>query len=130
MSILRTVASVLVLLMFSISSIYKLRDIEGYTNILKKSASVLSRGLCKALIIAAALLQLIAPFIIVVCSFADIFMEAHPWLTLLSNLSVVGLVIFTVVATVLFKVPTFSVQNPWPLLSNVSVVGGLLLLAS
>lgn len=122
------IASVLVLAMFLISSVYKMRDQSGYVDILRKTTA-LPLSVCRALIAGATLLQCVAPLIILAVQVADFGVDVHPWLRRLAMLSVLGLIVFTVIATVLFKLPQVRKGGkPWPLLSNVSVTGGLLLL--
>lgn len=127
--VLTLVAAVLVLLMFLISSVYKLRDPDSYTKVLAQKIGG-NTSVARLLIYCAALLQLLAPLVIAAHFATSVAgFEPHPWLRTLAVLSCVGLVLFTVIATIMFKVPSFNTAKPWPLLSNVSVTGALALLA-
>ena len=128
MKALTLLAAVLVLLMFVVSAVYKFRDMDSYTALLAQKIGGRTT-LARVLIYCAALLQLLAPLVIVAHFAAALGVAPHPWLRALAVLACVGLVLFTVIATVMFKLPSFNPAKPWPLLSNVSVAGGLALLA-
>ena len=129
MKTLTLLAAVLVLLMFVVSAVYKLRDPDSYTALLAQKIGGRTT-FARVLIYCAALLQLLAPLVIVAhFASAALGVAPHPWLRALAVLACVGLVLFTVIATVMFKLPSFNPAKPWPLLSNVSVAGGLALLA-
>lgn len=127
-SALTLLAVLMVLLLFVVSGVYKFRDPDGYVAVLRARTGG-SESLCRALIVCAGLLQVVAPLLVAALHVSAAFVLPHPWLRALAVLGCVGLTLFTLIATYLFKVPKFRPEKPWPLLSNVSVAGGLVLLA-
>lgn len=121
------VAAILLLTMFLVSSVYKFSDLDTYTSVLDSKLHL--PDVSRFLIVCAALLQLFASLILIGFFGLSLKTRPHPWLRTLAMLSCVGLIVFTVVATLMFKVPSFDASKPWPLLSNVSVTGGLVLMA-
>ena len=68
------------------------------------------------------LLEIVAPLIISLYSY-----NANPKLYIYTKLSLLGLIVFTILATLLYHFPPFG-ANYYSFMSNLSTLGGLLLL--
>ena len=123
-----TVIFAIIVYMFFSSGIFKLLDLEntslGFISKLKK-IGINFVGLlpAKFIIILAALLQILASLAIV---YASTNTKKFRLLGIYSSLS---LVIFTVLATLLYHFPPLKSQY-YPFISNVTTCGGLLLIAN
>lgn len=78
--------------------------------------------LSKIIIIGVILLEIIAPLIIYVYSY-----NANPLLYTYTKLSLLGLMAFTILATFMYHFPPLG-ENYYSFMSNLSTLGGLLLL--
>ena len=122
------VSIVLLLTLFFVSGIYKFSTTDVYVDLLRQRTGA-SEDLCRFLIVCAGLLQIVAPLLLVAFHGSAVFMTPHPLLRALAVLGCAGLVVFALLATYLFKLPKLSASKPWPFLSNLSIAGGLALLA-
>jgi uncharacterized membrane protein YphA (DoxX/SURF4 family) len=115
------ISTIYITLLFFISGFHKIKDfmnvVKGFMN--KTSLPLL---LAKLIISGVILLEIIAPLIIALYSY-----NANPKLYTYSKLSLLGLIVFTILATLLYHFPPFG-SNYYSFMSNLSTLGGLLLL--
>lgn len=113
--------SILITLLFFLSGFNKIREFSEVAKGLTKKTR-LPLLLSKIAIVMVILLEIIAPFIITVSAYypsASIKMYA--------KISTLGLIVFTVLATLLYHFPPYG-ANVYSFMSNLSTIGGLLLL--
>lgn len=115
------ISTIYITLLFFISGFHKITDfiqvVKGFMNKTK-----LPFTLSKIIIIGVILLEIVAPLIISVYSY-----NANPLLYTYTKLSLIGLIIFTILATLIYHFPPFD-KNYYSFMSNLSTLGGLLLL--
>lgn len=115
------ISTIYITLLFFISGFHKIKDfmnvVKGFMN---KTSIPLS--LAKIIISGVILLEIVAPFIIALYSY-----NANPKLYMYTKLSLLGLIIFTILATLIYHFPPFG-SNYYSFMSNLSTLGGLLLL--
>ena len=105
-------------IMFFISGIDKFTKIYHYSNGL---AEKLNTPTIITLIIISAILEIIAPLIIVYCAFTGNYL----FLGIIASLA---LFIFTITVTYIYKYPPIG-SNYYPFISNITTSGCMLLLA-
>lgn len=115
----------LLVIMFLISGINKIITFDDTVVSLKQKVNYdFSDNLYKFVIILVILLEIIAPIIIIRHAIKNDYKKEAYY-------SVIGLIIFTIVATVLYHFPDFTnYKKSIPFWANVSLIGGLLLLAN
>ena len=115
------ISTIYITLLFFISGFHKIKDfidvVKGFMN---KTSIPLS--LAKIIISGVILLEIVAPLIISLYSY-----NANPKLYIYTKLSLLGLIVFTILATLLYHFPPFG-ANYYSFMSNLSTLGGLLLL--
>ena len=115
------ISTIYITLLFFISGFHKIKDfmnvVKGFMNKTK-----LPLLLAKIIISGVILLEIVAPFIISLYSY-----NTNPKLYLYTKLSLLGLIVFTILATLLYHFPPFG-SNYYSFMSNLSTLGGLLLL--
>ena len=115
------ISTIYITLLFFISGFHKIKDfmnvVKGFMNKTKVPLS-----LSKIIISGVILLEIVGPFIIALYSY-----NANPKLYTYTKLSLLGLIIFTILATLLYHFPPFG-SNYYSFMSNLSTLGGLLLL--
>jgi uncharacterized membrane protein YphA (DoxX/SURF4 family) len=112
------IETLLVLSLFLYSGIQKLNNIDKTIKLLQSKINGLPDLLANLLVYCAILIEVVATLIILYSSFKD---SKNKY----ARLSIISLIIFTVLATILFHLNDTS-----DLLKNVSVMGGLILLYS
>lgn len=114
----------LLLGMFIISGINKIFTFNGAVDSLKKKLQYeLSDNLYKLAIVIVILLEIIAPILVINYSINGTYKRE-------SYYSVICLIIFTIVATIIYHFPDFTnYRKSVAFWANVSLLGGLLLLA-
>jgi uncharacterized membrane protein YphA (DoxX/SURF4 family) len=104
-----------------VSGFEKIKDfmkvVKGFMN-----KTALPLPLAKIIIIGAIILEIAAPFIIALYSY-----NANPKLYTYTKLSILGLIVFTILATLIYHFPPVG-SNYYSFMSNLSTLGGLLLL--
>ena len=125
MDIILITISVILVIMFFLSGLNKLKDFDkvssGYQNQVKKTMNVnLHPTLCKFCIICAILIEIIAPILIV---FAVVTKNKTVGIA-----ASVTLIVFTILATLIYHFPPVN-STYYPFISNVTTIGGLALLA-
>jgi uncharacterized membrane protein YphA (DoxX/SURF4 family) len=110
--------------MFLLSGISKLFNFNGVVDSLKQKIQyALPDDLYKLAIVIVILLEVIAPILIINYSINGTYKNETYY-------SVIGLIIFTIVATIIYHFPDFTnYKKSLPFWANVSLLGGLLLLA-
>jgi uncharacterized membrane protein YphA (DoxX/SURF4 family) len=115
------ISTIYITLLFFISGFHKIIDfmkvVKGFMN---KTGSPLL--LAKIIISGVILLEIIAPLIISLYSY-----NSNPKLYTYTKLSLLGLILFTILVTLLYHFPPFG-DNYYSFMSNLSTLGGLLLL--
>jgi uncharacterized membrane protein YphA (DoxX/SURF4 family) len=115
------ISTICITLLFFLSGFNKITDfiqvVKEFTNRTK-----IPFTLSKIIIIGVILLEIIAPLIISIYSY-----NHNPLLHTYAKLSLLGLIVFTILATFMYHFPPVG-QNYYSFLSNISTVGGLLLL--
>jgi len=115
------ISTIYITLLFFVSGFHKIKDfmnvVKGFMNKTK-----LPLLLAKLIISGVILLEIAAPLIIALYSY-----NANPNLYTYSKLSLLGLIVFTILATLLYHFPPFG-TNYYSFMSNLSTLGGLLLL--
>lgn len=117
------IISALLVFMFFLSGINKMYSFNDTVYSVKNKIQFdVADELYNLVIILVILLEIIAPIIIIYNAVTgDRKLEAY--------YSVIGLIIFTIVATLLYHLPDiFSYKKSMPFWANVSLLGGLLLL--
>ena len=115
------ISTIYITLLFFISGFHKIKD---FMNVVKgfMSKTALPLLLAKLIISGVILLEIAAPLIIALYSY-----NANPKLYTYTKLSLLGLIVFTILATLLYHFPPFG-TNYYSFMSNLSTLGGLLLL--
>ena len=115
------IATIYITLLFFVSGFHKIKD---FMNVVKgfMSKTSIPLSLAKIIIIGAILLEIAAPLIIALYSY-----NANPKLYIYAKLSILGLIIFTILATLIYHFPPIG-SNYYSFMSNLSTLGGLLLL--
>jgi uncharacterized membrane protein YphA (DoxX/SURF4 family) len=115
------IATIYITLLFFVSGFEKIKDfmkvVKGFMN-----KTALPLPLAKIIIIGAIILEIAAPFIIALYSY-----NANPKLYTYTKLSILGLIVFTILATLIYHFPPVG-SNYYSFMSNLSTLGGLLLL--
>jgi uncharacterized membrane protein YphA (DoxX/SURF4 family) len=115
------VPSILITLLFFLSGFNKIKDFSQVSIGLAKKTR-LPLMLSKLAIVIVIILEIIAPFIITVSTYyPSARMEMY------AKLSILGLIVFTVLATLLYHFPPYG-TNAYSFMSNISTIGGLMLL--
>lgn len=114
-------ASLFLTLMFFLSGFKKITAFSSTAKGLVTKTNV-PFTLAKILIVGVILLEIIAPGIIVFYAYS-----LSPALLVYAKLSIIGLILFTILATVLYHFPPTG-ANYYSFLSNLSTLGGLMLL--
>jgi uncharacterized membrane protein YphA (DoxX/SURF4 family) len=113
--------SIFITILFFLSGFHKIKDFINVTKgFIKKTHLPFTLG--KVIIALVILLEIIAPFIITVYSY-----NYNPLLLPYARLSIIGLIIFTILATLLYHFPP-NKGNYYSFMSNISTIGGLMLL--
>lgn len=114
----------LLVAMFIISGINKIFNFNGAVDNLKQKIQYeLSDNLYKLAIVIVILLEIIAPILVINYSINGKYKRE-------SYYSVIGLIIFTILATIIYHFPDFTnYRKSIAFWANVSLLGGLLLLA-
>ena len=119
-------ASIFINLLFFLSGIFKINDFSTVCKGFISKTSV-SLFLAKIIITLVILLEIFAPLII---SFYFCNAEANSknkFFTTLTKLLILSLIVFTILATYIYHFPPKR-SHYYPFISNVSTIGGLLLL--
>lgn len=115
------ISTIYITLLFFISGFHKIKDfmkvVKGFMN-----KTTIPLSIAKIIISGVILLEIVAPFIISIYSY-----NSNPKLYTYTKLSILGLIIFTILATLLYHFPPFG-ENYYSFMSNLSTLGGLLLL--
>lgn len=115
------ISTIYITLLFFLSGFHKIKDFISVTKgFMKKTKLPLT--LSKIIISGVILLEIIAPLIISLYSY-----NSNPKLYAYTKLSLLGLILFTILATFLYHFPPFG-SNYYSFMSNLSTLGGLLLL--
>ena len=115
------ISSIFITLLFFLSGFNKIKGFVSTAKGLSKRTNF-PLALAKIVIVGVILLEIFAPFIISVYAYTH-----NPLLRGYAILSVIGLIIFTVLATILYHFPPQG-QNLYSCMSNLSTIGGLMLL--
>ena len=119
------VASVFITLMFFLSGFNKITDFSQVTKGFCRKTS-LPLLLCKIVIVCVILLEIIAPLTIAIYT-GNPHLQANTMFKNMTKASIISLIAFTILATLLYHFPPYG-SNYYSFLSNLSTVGGLLLL--
>ena len=115
------ISTIYITLLFFLSGFHKITDfiqvVKEFTNRTK-----IPFTLSKIIIIGVILLEIIAPLIISIYSY-----NSNPLLYTYAKLSLLGLIVFIILATFMYHFPPVG-QNYYSFMSNLSTLGGLLLL--
>jgi len=115
------ISTIYITLLFFISGFHKITDfiqvVKEFTNRTK-----IPFTLSKIIIICVILLEIIAPLVISLYSY-----NHNPLLYTYAKLSLLGLIMFIILATFMYHFPPVG-QNYYSFMSNLSTLGGLLLL--
>jgi uncharacterized membrane protein YphA (DoxX/SURF4 family) len=113
--------SVLITLLFFLSGFNKIKEFGQVSKGLTQKTR-LPLTISKIVIIIVILLEIIAPFIITVSAYYP-----SAGIEMYAKLSILGLIIFTVLATLLYHFPPYG-TNYYSFMSNLATIGGLMLL--
>ena len=113
--------SIFITLIFFLAGFNKIRHFNQVSKGLSHKTR-LPLILSKLVIIMVIILEIIAPFMITVSAY---YTSAN--MEMYAKLSILGLIIFTVLATLLYHFPPYG-ANAYSFMSNLSTIGGLLLL--
>ena len=118
-----TIATLLVI-MFLLSGINKLSGFSSVVESLKQKLQYdMANELYNLAIVIVVLIEIIAPIIIIYYSFTGNYKQEAYY-------SVIALILFTILATLIYHFPDFSnYKKSIPFWANISLLGGLLLLA-
>jgi uncharacterized membrane protein YphA (DoxX/SURF4 family) len=115
------ISTIYITLLFFLSGFDKIKNFtqvaKGFMN--KTNLPIM---LSKIIIGVVILLEIVAPFIISLYSY-----NHNPMLYTYTKMSLLGLILFTILATVIYHFPPFG-SNYYSFMSNISTLGGLLLL--
>jgi len=115
------ISTIYITLLFFLSGFHKIKNFTNTVQgLMKKTKFPLL--LSKIIISCVILLEIVAPFIISLYSY-----NSNPKLYTYTKLSLIGLMVFTILATAIYHFPPFG-SNYYPVMSNLSTMGGLLLL--
>jgi uncharacterized membrane protein YphA (DoxX/SURF4 family) len=115
------ISTIYITLLFFLSGFHKINNFTTTVQgLMKKTTFPLL--LSKIIISCVILLEIVAPFIISLYSY-----NSNPKLYIYTKLSLIGLMVFIILATVIYHFPPFG-SNYYPVMSNLSTLGGLLLL--
>jgi hypothetical protein len=115
------ISSIFITLLFFLSGFNKIKGFVSTAKGLSKRTNF-PLALAKIVIVGVIILEIFAPFIISVYAYTH-----NPLLRGYAILSVIGLIIFTILATILYHFPLQG-QNLYSSMSNLSTIGGLMLL--
>lgn len=115
------ISTIYITLLFFLSGFHKINNFTNTVQGLVKKTTFPSL-LAKIIISCVILLEIVAPFIISLYSY-----NSNPRLYTYTKLSLIGLMVFTFLATIIYHFPPFG-SNYYPVMSNLSTLGGLLLL--
>ena len=115
------ISTIYITLLFFLSGFDKIKNFtqvaKGFMN--KTNLPIM---LSKIIIGVVILLEIVAPFIISLYSY-----NHNPMLYTYTKMSLLGLILFTILATVIYHFPPFG-SNYYSFMSNISTLGDLLLL--
>ena len=115
------IASLFITLLFFLSGFNKIKDFNQVTKGFVNKTKI-PLFLAKIVILGVILLEIIAPLIITLYSY-----NLNKSLYLYSKLSLIALIIFTILATLIYHFPPIG-SNYYSFMSNLSTIGGLILL--
>lgn len=115
------IASLFITLLFFLSGFNKIKDFNQVTKGFVNKTKI-PLFLSKIVILGVILLEIIAPLIITLYSY-----NLNKSLYLYSKLSLIALIIFTILATLIYHFPPIG-SNYYSFMSNLSTIGGLILL--
>jgi uncharacterized membrane protein YphA (DoxX/SURF4 family) len=115
------ISTIYITLLFFLSGFDK---IKNFTQVAKgfMNKTNMPFMLSKIIIGVVILLEIVAPFIISLYSY-----NPNPMLYTYTKMSLLGLIVFTILATLIYHFPPFG-SNYYAFMSNLSTLGGLLLL--
>jgi uncharacterized membrane protein YphA (DoxX/SURF4 family) len=116
-------SSILITLLFFTSGIHKIKDFINVSKGLVAKTNV-SLFFAKLIITLVILLEIIAPLII---TFYAANQSKSNLFRQYTKISIVSLIVFTILATALYHFPPYG-SNYYSFMSNISTIGGLLLL--
>ena len=115
------IASLFITLLFFLSGFNKIKDFNQVTKGFVNKTKI-PLFLSKIVILGVILLEIIAPLIITLYSY-NLNKSLYPY----TKLSLIGLIIFTILATLIYHFPPIG-SNYYSFTSNLSTIGGLILL--
>jgi len=115
------IASLFITLLFFLSGFNKIKDFNQVTKGFVNKTKI-PLFLSKIVILGVILLEIIAPLIITLYSY-NLNKSLYPY----TKLSLIGLIIFTILATLIYHFPPVG-SNYYSFTSNLSTIGGLILL--
>jgi uncharacterized membrane protein YphA (DoxX/SURF4 family) len=115
------IASLFITLLFFLSGFNKIKDFNQVTKGFVNKTKI-PLFLAKIVILGVILLEIIAPLIITLYSY-NLNKSLYPYV----KLSLIGLIIFTILATLIYHFPPVG-SNYYSFTSNLSTIGGLILL--
>ena len=115
------IASLFITLLFFLSGFNKIKDFNQVTKGFVNKTKI-PLFLAKIVISGVILLEIIAPLIITLYSY-NLNKSLYPY----TKLSLIGLIIFTILATLIYHFPPVG-SNYYSFTSNLSTIGGLILL--
>ena len=110
--------------MYFVSGVDKLFHFEKVVNGLQNRASFLPHVMCNVMILIAIVIELLAPILCVYGSFKT--NDAHA--VQMGMWGTDALILFTIVATLLYHFPPTTSSKYYPFMSNLATTGGLLVL--
>jgi uncharacterized membrane protein YphA (DoxX/SURF4 family) len=114
--------AILITLIFFLSGLEKMYKFSKTTDDLSKKINI-SLKISKLVITAVIFLEIIAPIIITTYTLTDL-----PKLLPLFKLSLISLIVFTILATVMYHNPFKSTKKYYEFINHLSIIGGLLAL--
>jgi uncharacterized membrane protein YphA (DoxX/SURF4 family) len=115
------IPSLFITLLFFFSGFNKIKDFNQVTKGFVNKTKI-PLFLAKIVILCVILLEIIAPLIITLYSY-----NLNKVLYLYTKLSLIALIIFTILATLIYHFPPIG-SNYYSFMSNLSTIGGLILL--
>ena len=115
------IPSLFITLLFFFSGFNKIKDFNQVTKGFVNKTKI-PLFLAKIVILCVILLEIIAPLIITLYSY-----NLNKGLYLYTKLSLIALIIFTILATLIYHFPPIG-SNYYSFMSNLSTIGGLILL--
>jgi uncharacterized membrane protein YphA (DoxX/SURF4 family) len=113
--------SIFITLLFFLSGFTKIKEFSQVSKGLSQK-TMLPLILSKLVIVMVIILEIIGPFIITVSAYYP-----SSRLEMYAKISILGLIGFTVLATLLYHFPPYG-TNAYSFMSNISTIGGLMLL--